>query len=101
MLWQRRLNTKLTEHAIPLYLPFNLPLIPPGGVLLQGVVVFHLAAYENERRPLQFIATTSHEAIGSDHGADENTVFLEGVEPDYIIYRFAELRRAIEFFERL
>jgi len=26
---------------------------------------------------------------------------MEGVEPDYIIYRFAELRQAIKFFERL
>lgn len=26
---------------------------------------------------------------------------MEGVEPDYIIYRFAELRQAIGFFERL
>ena len=26
---------------------------------------------------------------------------MEGVEPDYIIYRFAELRQAIAFFERL
>jgi putative hydrolase of the HAD superfamily len=26
---------------------------------------------------------------------------MEGVEPDYIIYRFAELRKAIEFFEAL
>jgi putative hydrolase of the HAD superfamily len=26
---------------------------------------------------------------------------MEGVEPDYIIYHFAELRQAIEFFERL
>jgi hypothetical protein len=37
MLWQHELNTKLTEHAVPLYLPFKLPLIPPGGVLLKGV----------------------------------------------------------------
>jgi hypothetical protein len=74
MLWQHELNTKLTEHAIPLYLPFNLDLIPPGGVLLQGVVVFHLAVYENEWGRLQFIPPASHEAIGSDHGADENAV---------------------------
>jgi putative hydrolase of the HAD superfamily len=26
---------------------------------------------------------------------------MEGVEPDYILYRFTELRQAIEFFERL
>jgi len=26
---------------------------------------------------------------------------MEGVDPDYIIYRFAELREAIEFFQRL
>jgi putative hydrolase of the HAD superfamily len=26
---------------------------------------------------------------------------VEGVDPDYIIYRFAELKQAIEFFERL
>jgi len=26
---------------------------------------------------------------------------MEGVEADYIIYRFAELRQAIEFFDRL
>jgi len=52
MLWQHELNTKLTEHAIPLYLPFNLPLIPPGGVLLQGVVVFHCLAAILELSPM-------------------------------------------------
>jgi len=41
---QDKLNTKLTEHAIPFDLSFNLPLIPPGNALLQGVVVFHYRA---------------------------------------------------------
>jgi hypothetical protein len=34
---------------------------------------------ENQRRCLYLIAAASHESIGSDHGPNEKTVFLEGL----------------------
>ena len=57
-----------------------------------------------------FVGNDMHRDVFGARNLGIKTVFfasnqgrhhMEGVEPDYIIYRFSELREAVKFFERL